>query len=40
MTQVCEVPEGTDATQTGIASEGLNELLERVREATRALIQG
>src|SRR5438093_10593737 len=40
MTRVSEVWEGTDVTRTGITSEDLNELLERVREATRPLIQG
>src|SRR5919108_2926286 len=40
MTQVSEVREGTDVPRAGTTSEDLNELLERVRESTRALIQG
>jgi ketosteroid isomerase-like protein len=40
VTQVSDVREGADVTRGGIASAELSELLERVREATRALIRG
>jgi ketosteroid isomerase-like protein len=40
VTQVSEVAEGRDVTRAEVTGEDLNELVERVRKATRALIQG
>jgi ketosteroid isomerase-like protein len=40
VTNVHEVPERGDVTRTRVTDEDLQELVERVREATRALIQG
>jgi ketosteroid isomerase-like protein len=40
MTGVSEIPGGGNVPQTGVSDEDLNELVERARQATRALIQG
>jgi ketosteroid isomerase-like protein len=40
VTQVSEVAERRDVTRAELTGEDLDELVERVREATRALIQG